>query len=104
MLTKEFSIVEQNLSNILLYSCMNAICTMYYFIKIVCAYLTLTFRGMHSITLGLAVILDQMTSGVHAGTYFYHGHLGLQRSAGFYGSLIVDVAKGEKEPSSTTGS
>ena len=35
---------------------------------------------------------------VQAGTYFYHGHLGLQRSAGFYGSLIVDVAKGEKEP------
>ncbi|XP_057813004.2 L-ascorbate oxidase [Cryptomeria japonica] len=30
------------------------------------------------------------------GTYFYHGHYGLQRSAGFYGSLIVD-AKG-KEP------
>ena len=35
---------------------------------------------------------------MQAGTYFYHGHLGLQRSAGFYGSLIVDVAKGEKEP------
>lgn len=32
------------------------------------------------------------------GTYFYHGHLGMQRSAGLYGSLIVDVAKGEKEP------
>eukprot|EP01018_Ginkgo_biloba_P037919 Gb_05992 [translate_table: standard] len=30
------------------------------------------------------------------GTYFYHGHYGLQRSAGLYGSLIVDSA--EKEP------
>ncbi|XP_022732291.1 L-ascorbate oxidase-like [Durio zibethinus] len=32
------------------------------------------------------------------GTYFYHGHYGMQRSAGLYGSLIVDVADGEKEP------
>ena len=30
------------------------------------------------------------------GTYFYHGHYGLQRTAGLYGSLIVDSA--EKEP------
>lgn len=29
------------------------------------------------------------------GTYFYHGHYGLQRSAGLYGSLIVDT-KGEE--------
>uniref|UniRef100_A0A0D6QU22 L-ascorbate oxidase n=1 Tax=Araucaria cunninghamii TaxID=56994 RepID=A0A0D6QU22_ARACU len=29
------------------------------------------------------------------GTYFYHGHYGLQRSAGFYGSLIVDAADTE---------
>ncbi|XP_030454795.1 L-ascorbate oxidase-like [Syzygium oleosum] len=33
-----------------------------------------------------------------AGTYFYHGHYGMQRTAGLYGSLIVDVAEGEKEP------
>ncbi|KAK4844892.1 hypothetical protein QYF36_025762 [Acer negundo] len=33
-----------------------------------------------------------------AGTYFYHGHFGMQRSAGLYGSLIVDVADGETEP------
>lgn len=33
-----------------------------------------------------------------AGTYFYHGHYGMQRAAGLYGSLIVDVAEGEKEP------
>ncbi|XP_047323099.1 L-ascorbate oxidase-like [Impatiens glandulifera] len=33
-----------------------------------------------------------------AGTYFYHGHYGMQRSAGLYGSLIVNVAEGEKEP------
>ncbi|KAJ8638455.1 hypothetical protein MRB53_012722 [Persea americana] len=32
------------------------------------------------------------------GTYFYHGHYGMQRSAGLYGSLIVEVADGEKEP------
>ncbi|CAN8252502.1 unnamed protein product [Cochlearia groenlandica] len=31
------------------------------------------------------------------GTYFYHGHYGMQRSAGLYGSMIVDVAKGERE-------
>ncbi|KAM7259721.1 hypothetical protein ACFE04_015462 [Oxalis oulophora] len=33
-----------------------------------------------------------------AGTYMYHGHYGMQRSAGLYGSIIVDVAEGEKEP------
>ncbi|GLJ51147.1 hypothetical protein SUGI_1088700 [Cryptomeria japonica] len=32
----------------------------------------------------------------YLGTYFYHGHYGLQRSPGFYGSLIVDAAG--KEP------
>ncbi|XP_021279267.1 L-ascorbate oxidase-like [Herrania umbratica] len=32
------------------------------------------------------------------GTFLYHGHYGMQRSAGLYGSLIVDVADGEKEP------
>ncbi|XP_068652114.1 L-ascorbate oxidase-like [Aristolochia californica] len=32
------------------------------------------------------------------GTYFYHGHYGMQRSGGLYGSLIVDVATGETEP------
>ncbi|KAL2316933.1 hypothetical protein Fmac_030809 [Flemingia macrophylla] len=33
-----------------------------------------------------------------AGTYFYHGHYGMQRTAGLYGSLIVDLAEGQKEP------
>lgn len=33
-----------------------------------------------------------------AGTYFYHGHYGMQRSAGLYGSLIVEVGEGQKEP------
>ncbi|CAL9211138.1 unnamed protein product [Musa hybrid cultivar] len=33
-----------------------------------------------------------------AGTYFYHGHYGMQRAAGLYGSLIVEVADGEEEP------
>ncbi|KAK4760547.1 hypothetical protein SAY87_005440 [Trapa incisa] len=32
------------------------------------------------------------------GTYFYHGHYGMQRSAGLYGALIVDVANGTSEP------
>lgn len=34
---------------------------------------------------------------VQAGTYLYHGHYGLQRTAGLYGSLIVNLAKGKKE-------
>ncbi|KAJ0034141.1 hypothetical protein Pint_24195 [Pistacia integerrima] len=33
-----------------------------------------------------------------AGTYVYHGHFGMQRSARLYGSLIVDVGDGEKGP------
>ncbi|KAK7316620.1 hypothetical protein RJT34_00222 [Clitoria ternatea] len=32
------------------------------------------------------------------GTYFYHGHYGMQRAAGLYGSLIVDLPKGQNEP------
>ncbi|KAJ1378977.1 Multicopper oxidase, type 1 [Sesbania bispinosa] len=32
------------------------------------------------------------------GTYFYHGHYGMQRAAGLYGSLIVDLPKWKKEP------
>ncbi|KAL6602886.1 hypothetical protein ACP70R_043247 [Stipagrostis hirtigluma subsp. patula] len=32
------------------------------------------------------------------GTYFYHGHYGMQRAAGLYGSLIVDVPEGKTEP------
>ena len=35
---------------------------------------------------------------MQAGTYFYHGHYGMQRSAGLYGLLIVDVEEGKKEP------
>ncbi|TVU07925.1 hypothetical protein EJB05_41302, partial [Eragrostis curvula] len=33
-----------------------------------------------------------------AGTFFYHGHFGMQRAAGLYGSLIVNKTEGEKEP------
>ncbi|CAI0397284.1 unnamed protein product [Linum tenue] len=34
-----------------------------------------------------------------AGTYFYHGHYGMQREAGLYGSLIVEEGdQGQKEP------
>lgn len=35
---------------------------------------------------------------LQAGTFFYHGHLGMQRSAGLYGSLIVDPEEGKNEP------
>ena len=37
-------------------------------------------------------------SGLQVGTYFYHGHYGMQRAAGLYGSLIVLPGEGEKEP------
>ncbi|KAJ6853830.1 L-ascorbate oxidase-like [Iris pallida] len=33
-----------------------------------------------------------------AGTHMYHGHYGMQRAGGLYGSLIVEVAEGEEEP------
>ncbi|KAI4385408.1 hypothetical protein MLD38_003437 [Melastoma candidum] len=33
-----------------------------------------------------------------AGTFFYHGHYGMQRSAGLYGSLIVELEDGKAEP------
>ncbi|KAF7815509.1 L-ascorbate oxidase-like [Senna tora] len=33
-----------------------------------------------------------------AGTFFYHGHNALQITGGLYGSIIVDLPKGEKEP------
>lgn len=32
------------------------------------------------------------------GTYFYHGHHGMQRTAGLYGSLIVETGENESEP------
>ncbi|KAH9295286.1 hypothetical protein KI387_038874, partial [Taxus chinensis] len=37
------------------------------------------------------------------GTYFYHAHYGMQRSAGLYGSLHVAVADGKQEPFSYDG-
>jgi hypothetical protein len=40
----------------------------------------------------------KICSWLQPGTYFYHGHFGMQRAAGLYGSLIVDVADGEEEP------
>ena len=42
--------------------------------------------------------IDMQNWLLQAGTYFYLGHYGMQRAAGLYGSLIVDVADGEKEP------
>ncbi|KAK1395414.1 L-ascorbate oxidase [Heracleum sosnowskyi] len=33
-----------------------------------------------------------------AGTFFYHGHFGMQRSAGLYGSLIVNEVAPKAEP------
>ncbi|CAL5203374.1 unnamed protein product [Lathyrus oleraceus] len=32
------------------------------------------------------------------GTYFYHGHYGMQRAAGLYGSLIVNLPENQTEP------
>jgi L-ascorbate oxidase len=32
------------------------------------------------------------------GTFFYHGHFGMQRSAGLYGSLIVNATDKQPEP------
>lgn len=32
------------------------------------------------------------------GTYFYHGHFGMQRAAGLYGSLIVLDSPEQPEP------
>ncbi|KAL6603910.1 hypothetical protein ACP70R_044271 [Stipagrostis hirtigluma subsp. patula] len=32
------------------------------------------------------------------GTFFYHGHFGMQRAAGLYGSLIVNGTDAQKEP------
>ncbi|XP_058787321.1 L-ascorbate oxidase [Vicia villosa] len=32
------------------------------------------------------------------GTYFYHGHYGMQRAAGLYGSLIVNLPGNQTEP------
>ncbi len=40
---------------------------------------------------------------MQSGTYFYHGHLGMQRAAGLFGSLIVSLPPGEKEPFSYDG-
>ncbi|OAE31495.1 hypothetical protein AXG93_1670s1130 [Marchantia polymorpha subsp. ruderalis] len=34
----------------------------------------------------------------NAGTYFWHGHYGMQRAAGFYGQLIVDPPENFTEP------
>ncbi|CAN7067607.1 unnamed protein product [Brassica rapa subsp. trilocularis] len=39
-----------------------------------------------------------VTDNPGPGTHFYHGHYGMQRSAGLYGSLIIDAAKGKIEP------
>jgi L-ascorbate oxidase len=39
-----------------------------------------------------------MTFSVQAGTYFYHGHFGMQRAGGLFGSLIVSLPAHKKEP------
>ncbi|CAM6061952.1 unnamed protein product [Sphagnum tenellum] len=38
-----------------------------------------------------------------AGTYFYHGHLAMQRATGLFGSLIVSLPPGKTEPVSYDG-
>jgi len=40
---------------------------------------------------------------LQAGTYFYHGHLAMQRAAGLFGSLIVSLPQGKTEPFSYDG-
>jgi len=35
---------------------------------------------------------------LQAGTYLYHGHYGMQRAAGLYGSIIVSLPEGVSEP------
>jgi L-ascorbate oxidase len=35
---------------------------------------------------------------VQPGTFFYHGHFGMQRAAGLYGSLIVEATAEQDEP------
>lgn len=35
---------------------------------------------------------------VQPGTFFYHGHFGMQRAAGLYGSLIVNATAEQEEP------
>lgn len=39
-----------------------------------------------------------MRRGMQPGTYFYHGHFGMQRAAGLYGSLIVEATEQLKDP------
>ena len=46
----------------------------------------------------MCVVMINCNYMVQPGTYFYHGHYGMQRSAGLYGSLIVDLPKGQNEP------
>lgn len=40
--------------------------------------------------------VDDVT--LQPGTYFYHGHFGVQRAAGFYGALIVNLPENKTEP------
>jgi L-ascorbate oxidase len=42
--------------------------------------------------------MTNICSWLQTGTYFYHRHFRMQRAAGMYGSLIVDVADGEDVP------
>lgn len=35
---------------------------------------------------------------MQAGTFLYHGHYGMQREAGLYGSIIVSLPNGVSEP------
>jgi FtsP/CotA-like multicopper oxidase with cupredoxin domain len=44
-----------------------------------------------------------LARALQAGTYFYHGHLAMQRAAGLFGSLIVSLPPGKTEPFSYDG-
>ncbi|MBA0554790.1 hypothetical protein Golob_013872, partial [Gossypium lobatum] len=56
-----------------------------------------TIRAKAGVTIDVDLVNKLHNEGV-PGTYFYHGHYGMQRSEGLYGSLIVDIADGKKEP------
>lgn len=42
--------------------------------------------------------LNQICLLVQPGTYFYHGHFGMQRAAGLYGWLVVNATEEQDEP------
>lgn len=46
----------------------------------------------------LSITLSFNWLKMQAGTFLYHGHYGMQREAGLYGSIIVSLPNGVSEP------